>query len=183
MRHRTIASSPGPRLPRTASPPRWSRAAAALALLLLAACHGSSSPTEPLASIEGSAAAIGLATRLGDVRVFDHGCNGTLDLARIEAELYTTGDVAMRQNPSLAVYERQVLAGTEIHARTADATHDYCGPTGLACFEVVAGVGQMHVWCDGGGVEHETAHALGHGASLPCYHDVYHGLDFRCQPS
>lgn len=171
------------RLLSSAAPPfRWSGAAVLLASLLLAACQGSSSPTEPLAFTESSSAVIGLATRLGDVRVFDHGCAGTLDLGRIEAELYTTGDVAMRQNSELAVYQRRVLDGYEIHARTPDATHEYCGPTGLACFKVVAGVGRMHVWCDGGGVEHETAHALAHGAGLPCYHDVYHGLDFQCQP-
>lgn len=151
-----------------------------LALLAVVACQGSSSPTEPLATV-ASAEAMTIATRLGTLHVISHDCPGTFDPERIENELYTTANVAMKENPGLAVYEQYVLNGFEIHCRPPEQTSQYCGPHGLACFTNQRGGGQMHVWCDGGGVEHEAAHAIAYAAGLPCWRDVYHGVNFRCE--
>lgn len=153
------------------------------ALVFFAACSGGgSSPTEPFsaaATVQSST----FSTRLGNFVVFDKGCKSPPDLAKIEAELYTTADIAMRQNPSLDPYGRWLLDGFELHLRPAEETSKFCGPTGLACFIPQGGTGAFHVWCDGGGVEHETAHGLAWGGDLPCWRDVYHGIDFRCEPS
>jgi hypothetical protein len=51
-----------------------------------------------------------------------------------------------------------------------------------ACFESFGSRGRIHVWCSGGGVEHESAHALAYAVSLPCWETVYHnGINFTCR--
>lgn len=153
-----------------------------VALLSVAACQGGSSPTEPFSAPIEQSSSTTLSTKLGSLLVVNHGCPGQPNLQKFENELYTTANVAMKQNPSLAVYENFVLNGFELHCRTAEETSQFCGPTGLACFTTEHGVGRLNVWCDGGGVEHETAHALAYATDLSCWRDVYHGINFRCEP-
>lgn len=158
------------------SPMRYlSTAVLAFTLVLVAACDGGS-PTDP----GGAAFSSALSTQAGSMGVVSHGCGEGLDIQRMRAEVETTAFIADRQNPDLQVVTRRILEGFELHARTPDASARRCDG-GLACFEPTGAAGRLHVWCDGGGVEHETAHAIAYAARLPCWETVYHGHDFRCQ--
>ena len=160
---------------------RFARAAAValLSMFLLAGCSGSASgPTAPSVSASSTSGQI-LSTAAGTMSVVSHGCGESLDLRRMENEVYTTDSIAARQNPS--VFEgRALLEGFEIHARTPGDSNDRCHGN-PACFEKTSSGGRLHVWCDGGGLEHETAHALGWGGHLSCWETVYHGVNFRCE--
>ncbi len=149
--------------------------------LAVGGCSGGSSPTEPAPRFE-AARVQALTTRVGTLAVHAHDCGERLDLAAIGAEIHTTAGVADRQNPGLEIYDRLVLDGFEIHARSPARTRSHCPAGGGACFERAGDVGRLHVWCGSGGVEHETAHAIAWAAGLPCWRDVYHGVDFRCEP-
>lgn len=153
-----------------------------LALLLLtsftAACSGSSSPTEP-APLSAASSTLAVHSMSGQLVVVDHGCGSRLDVARVAAEIDTTTLIAERQNPEV-FSGGGVLDGFEVHARPVDASQSRCNGA-PACFEPNGDSGRLHVWCDGGGVEHETAHALTWGARLPCWEIVYHSTNFRCE--
>lgn len=146
-----------------------------LVLFLGAGCDGRS-PTDPGGVAFNSA----LSTRVGSMGVVSHGCGSDLDAERMRAEVETTALIADRENPDLQVVTRRILDGFDLHARTPEASAQRCDG-GLACFEPAGSTGSLHVWCDGGGVEHETAHAIAYAAGLPCWKTVYHGYNFRCQ--
>lgn len=150
-----------------------------LALLLLvfaSACSGGSGPTAPP---DPETAGQVVSTAAGSLTVVSYGCGDTLDLQRMASEVYTTARIAASQNP--ATFEGAVLLdGFEIHARSASDSASRCDGN-PACFERVGNRGRLHVWCDGGGLEHETAHALAWGGRLSCWDSVYHSDNFRCE--
>lgn len=150
---------------------------AALLVFTLTACSGSSSPTEP-APISAASASMTVSSLAGQLVVVDHGCGSQLDVSRIAAEIDTTLRIAERQNPDVFA-AGGALQGFEVHARPANASQQRCDAA--ACFEPAGGSGRLHVWCDGGGVEHEAAHALTWAVRLPCWESIYHTTNFRCE--
>jgi len=145
--------------------------------LALAACAGGSSgPTAPPAL---DSATLAVSSQSGQLVVFDYGCGDRLDLARIASEIDTTTRIAERQNPTV-FGGGGTLQGFEVHARPSESSEDRCHGA-PACFEPVGSSGRLHVWCGGGGVEHESAHALGWATHLPCWEIVYHSTNFRCE--
>jgi hypothetical protein len=117
-------------------------------------------------------------TEAGRLTVVPFGCEPDLD--RMVKEVNTTVRVARKQQPNL--FGGQPLNGFEIHARTPEGSLDRCGNGDPACFERFGNRGRLHVWCDGGGLEHESSHALAHAVALPCWRTVYHdGVDFTCR--
>lgn len=150
-----------------------------LGVFLLAACSSSSSgPTAPSVSASTTAGQF-VSTAAGTLDVVSYGCGESLDLRRIQSEVYTTATIAAQQNPGIFDGLAR-LEGFEIHARHPGDSTDRCNGN-PACFERAGDVGRLHVWCDGGGLEHETAHALGWGGRLSCWDTVYHGVNFRCE--
>lgn len=150
---------------------------ALLATTLLAACSGGGSG--PTAPPDPHAAGQVVSTSAGSLTVVSYGCGDSLDVRRMAGEVYTTAAIAARQNP--ATFDGAVLLdGFEIHARTPSDSSNRCDGN-PACFERVGNRGRLHVWCDGGGLEHETAHALGWGGHLSCWETVYHSNNFRCE--
>jgi hypothetical protein len=116
-------------------------------------------------------------TEAGALTVIAYGC--VPDLPRMVREVNTTVRIARRQRPDL--FGGKPLNGFEIHARTPEASKQRCHGS-AACFERFGWMGRLHVWCDGGGLEHESAHALAHALALPCWQTVYHdGVDFTCR--
>lgn len=153
-------------------------AAALLLHLVLVACSGggASGPTAPAAA---STTGQVLSTSAGTLTVVDHGCGTDMNRRRLEGEVHTTTMIAEQQNPDAFAGERP-LDGFEIHLRTSDDTYRRCDGN-PACFERTGDRGRLHVWCDGGGLEHESAHALAWGARLGCWETVYHSRNFRCE--
>lgn len=152
--------------------------ALALLLPLLAACSSDSAgPTAP-ATTTPVVSGLTVATSVGSLPVVDHGCGAALDLARIGREIDTTALIAERQRDGLC--RPGLLAGFEVHARPADKARERCGGN-PACFEPVGSGGRLHVICDGGGVEHESAHAVAWAGDLSCWQTVYHSRNFRCE--
>ena len=163
---------------RSASVVRTTAALAATVLLLsVGACtgggHGPTAPADPQASGQM------VSTTAGSLAVVSYGCGESLDLHRMAGEIETTLRIAERQNPSL-FDGAGMLDGFEIHARSASDTRSRCDGN-AACFERVGNVGHIHVWCDGGGLEHETAHALSWSENESCWETVYHTRNFRCE--
>ena len=159
-----------------------SRPARYLALVLLlpliAACSsGSSGPTAPAATAP-VVSGLTVSTAVGSLAVVDHGCGAALDLARIGREIDTTALIADRQKEGLC--HAGLLAGYEVHARPADQARQRCDGN-PACFEPAGQGGRLHVICDGGGVEHESAHAVAWAGDLSCWQTVYHSRNFRCE--
>lgn len=150
-----------------------------LALLVpLAACSsGSSGPTAPAVNAP-VVSGLTVVTSVGSLSVVDHGCGEALDLARIGREIDTTALIADRQRDGLS--HPGLLAGFEVHARSAEKARDRCDGN-PACFEPVGSGGRLHVICDGGGVEHESAHAVAWAGDLSCWQTVYHSRNFRCE--
>jgi hypothetical protein len=121
--------------------------------------------------------AVVIQTEAGALAVVAYGCEP--DLPRMVREVNTTTRIARRQRPGL--FAGSPLAGFEIHARTPQGSAQRCDGDG-ACFERFGNRGRLHVWCDGGGLEHESGHALAHAAGLPCWAVVLHdGTDFTCR--
>jgi hypothetical protein len=150
---------------------------ALLATTVLAACSGGGSG--PTAPPDPQAAGQVVSTSSGSLTVVSYGCGEDLDLHRMAGEVGTTARIAARQNPS--TFDGAVLLdGFEIHARTPSDSSNRCDGN-AACFERVGNRGRLHVWCDGGGLEHETAHALGWGGHLSCWETIYHSNNFRCE--
>jgi len=146
---------------------------AIVAACLAAACGGggSSRPSTP------PVPAVVIQTEAGALAVVAYGCEPDLD--RMVREVNTTTRIARRQRPGL--FAGAPLAGFEIHARTPAASAQRCDGE-AACFERFGSRGRLHVWCDGGGLEHESGHALAHAAGLPCADTVLHdGIDFTCR--
>ena len=149
-----------------------------LVLPLLAACSsGSSGPTAPAATAPVTTG-LTVSTSVGTLPLVDHGCGAALALARIGREIDTTALIADRQRDDLC--HPGLLAGFEVHARPADQARERCGGN-PACFEPVGAGGRLHVICDGGGVEHESAHAVAWAGDLSCWQTVYHSRNFRCE--
>ena len=151
--------------------------ALAALLVLAAACSGGGSgPTAPPDAQQGG---LSVSSMAGNLTVVSYGCGESLDLQRMVSEVYTTAAIAARQNPG-SFEGLPVLDGFEIHARTPGDSRDRCDGN-PACFERAGSAGRLHVWCDGGGLEHESAHALAWGARLSCWQSVYHSDNFRCE--
>ena len=144
-----------------------------LLLVPFAACKAGSGPTAP-----PEAATLAVHSQAGELTVLDYGCGSSLDVNRFSSELDTTLRIAMRQNPDQ--FGPGTLNGFEIAAHPSSGTQQRCHGA-PACFETRGNSGRLHVWCDGGGVEHETAHALGWAVHLPCWEVVYHTDNFRCE--
>ena len=145
-----------------------------LLLLPLSACKGGSGPTAP-----PDAATLSVNSQAGQLTVLDYGCGNSLDLARIASELDTTMRIASRQNPA-QFGAGGTLNGFQVAAHPTSGAQQRCNGA-PACFETLGNSGRLHVWCDGGGVEHETAHALAWAVRLPCWEVVYHSDNFRCE--
>lgn len=150
-----------------------------LALLVpLAACSSDSNgPTAPAVNAP-VVSGLTVVTSVGSLSLVDHGCGDALDAARIGREIETTALIADRQRKGLT--HPGLLAGYEVHARSAEKARERCNGN-PACFERVGSGGRLHVICDGGGVEHESAHAVAWAGDLSCWQTVYHSRNFRCE--
>lgn len=153
----------------------------AVVSFLFVACSGGSGggdgPTAPAATATFSNMSV--STSGGTLAVVSYGCGDSLDLKRMEREVYTTASIAERQDAK-KFGAGSLLDGFEIHARTAADSKGRCDGN-AACFERTSNGGRLHVICDGGGLEHETAHALAWAARLDCWQNVYHSRNFRCE--
>lgn len=119
---------------------------------------------------------VNIDTEAGTLQVTSYDC--VPDLARMISEINTTTRIARRQRPSS--FGGSPLTGFEIHARTPESTRRRCDGD-AACFERFGNRGRIHAWCDGSGVEHESAHALAWAVALPCWRTVYHDeVNFKC---